>query len=660
MRTFRTSIVLGLSLHWVGVAAAQSTSLQIDRAAGPARVTISGQPNADYALDGRELLSTNWDRLGTFRLTNSSQSWFDSASPMMGGRFYRAQRLEDSFPEHADDFRLIDHQGKSRSLYYYANAPTVKAFVLIFTGNSCTNVQQMVPTINRLRDQFAPQGVIFWMIDANSSDNRSNIVAEANALGLDLPILHDRAQLVARAYNAAKTPEAVCVDKSGWSIFYRGAIDDRVGAGTNVTTQYYLKNALEDFLANRTVSPRETQRKGCEITFNALASPSYSTEIAPVLLNKCYGCHNVGSIAPFAMTNYDIVQMMAPLMRAEILTGRMPPWHADPFYNSFTNDASLSPAEAAKLVKWIDDGAPRGAGPDPLATAPPQTNYPFSWPVALGTPSNIITIATQTIPATGTIDYRYVNYTYTGPTVWLRAAVLLPGTVPVVHHILAYHKGVDNTLFSFLTGYAPGTSIGAFPPGTGKLLTNNTTLQFQLHYIAIGQATNDTSYLGLYTMPTAPAAALIQSSAPNVSFTIPPNTPEHESTTANFVLSANKAAYLYELSPHLHTRGSRFKYEAIYPPGSNPASEVLLSVPYYVFHWQTSYRFAQPKFLPAGTSIRCTCAWDNSVQNDELMELFNDVGNPNHAQYDPNMSVSWGDQTWNEMFIGYFNYSLVP
>ena len=108
---------------------------------------------------------------------------------------------------------------------------------------------------------------------------------------------------------------------------------------------------------------------------------------------------------------------------------------------------------------------------------------------------------------------------------------------------------------------------------------------------------------------------------------------------------------------HMHTRGARFKYEAIYPDNS---SEVLLSVPFYVFHWQTTYRFAQPKVLPAGTTIRCTCAWDNSVQNQELMELYNDPDNPNNFQYNPSVPVTWGDQTWNEMFIGYFNYSEIP
>src|SRR6185295_5970749 len=174
------------------------------------------------------------------------------------------------------------------SLYYYdyTVSTNVRAVVLIFTGNGCSNVQQMVATIKSLRDQFTPQGVLFWMIDANSADNRSNIVTEANALGIDLPILHDRAQLVANAFHASTTPETVCIDKLGWRVFYRGAIDDRIGNSTVPTTQNYLSNALTTFLANGTVSPRQTQTNGCAITLTSIPTPSYSTDIAPLIQAK--------------------------------------------------------------------------------------------------------------------------------------------------------------------------------------------------------------------------------------------------------------------------------------------------------------------------------------------------------------------------------------
>src|SRR5206468_1312194 len=272
-------------------------------------------------------------------------------------RFYRALKLDSAaLPEFADDFRLIDHQGKSRELYYHENAANINAIALIFTGNGCANVQQMVSTIKSLRDQFTPQGIVFWMIDANSADNRSNIVAEANALGLDLPILHDRAQLVANAFHASTTPEVVCIDKLGWPIFYRGTIDDRTGSTPVPTTQYYLSNALTSFLAGGTVTPREAHTNGCAITLTQIPTHSYSTDIEPLLKSSCVGCHSPGNLAPFALTNYSSVTNKMVAMRLELLKGVMPPWHADYNYQSFTNDFSLSATQQAMLVNWIAAG----------------------------------------------------------------------------------------------------------------------------------------------------------------------------------------------------------------------------------------------------------------------------------------------------------------
>ena len=667
-----TTLIL-LSTALCGLCQAQPTQLGIDRKAGPARIALQGETNRDYTLQVGNLLSTNWDFLATLTLTDPTATWFDSASPNLPNRFYRAVKLDSSTqPEYADDFRLIDHLGVSRSLYYLENDPTVNGVVLIFTGNSCSNIAQMLPTIKALRDQFTPQGMVFWMVDANAEDNRSNIVAQANALGIDLPILHDRAQLVANAFHASTTPEVVCLDKLGWPIFYRGTIDDRVGTSTVPTTQYYLSNALANFVAGTTVTPREAHTNGCAITLTSIPTPDYSTSIAPLLQAKCIGCHSPGNLAPFALTNYASVTSNMVKMRLELLKGTMPPWHADYNYQSFTNDFSLNPTQAAMLVNWINAGGPRGTGADPLTNPPPPIDYPFSWPSALGTPDIIIPVGSQSIPATGVIQYQYVNYTYTGPTVWLRAAVMLPGTVPVVHHILAYNKSGNNTVQTFMTGYVPGAYLGAFPDGTGKLLTNGTTVQFQLHYKANGTATNDSSLLGFYTMPGPPTNSLgftnelIETSAYSETICVPTNNNDHVEVT-QFTPDATHAVRLYEFSPHLHARGKAFLYEALYPDST---SEVLLSVPYYEFNWQTAYRLATPKDLPAGTVIKVTAHWDNSIQNADLMELYNERSgtNPNWALYSPSYvdypilcpnGIIFQQQTWDEMFIGYFNYIVL-
>jgi hypothetical protein len=152
-----------------------------------------------------------------------------------------------------------------------------------------------------------------------------------------------------------------------------------------------------------------------------------------------------------------------------------------------------------------------------------------------------------------------------------------------------------------------------------------------------------------------PTHALQTKSAFNVSIQIPPNTANY-STTAQHPTIGNLTTniLLYEMSPHMHLRGSHFKYEIIYPNGTR---ETLLSVPYYVFHWQALYRLTQPKYIPRGSRILCTAGWDNTTQNFELMEAYQTSGNP---LYLPDRLVTFEEQSWDEMFIGYLNYAEVP
>jgi hypothetical protein len=654
-----------LTLWFCAASFAQPTQLDIDRNSSSVRLGITGEPGRDYILEAASdnLGSNSWGLLLTATLTNASFGWFDAASSVMPKRFYRALKLTDPAPPAvAADFRLIDHLGKSHELNYHLSDPNVQSIVLIFTGNGCAKIHEMIPAIKSLRDQFSSQGVLFWMIDANPSDNRSNIVVEANTQGIDLPILHDLAQVVAREYGAAGTLETFALKKltetwtTNWVVFYRGALDDRPGPAPVNSTQYYLSNALTAFLSGQQVTISRTKPDGCPIVFNPPQTISYSADIAPLLQDKCVSCHSPGNIAPWAMTNYDSVRSYAPLTKQKVLAGEMPPWHADPFYSSFTNDSSFTPQQVAMLVQWINDGAPRGTGPDPLAVSPPPpTNYPVAWPASLGQPDLVLSIPQQSIGATGVQAYRYLNVTTTFPTdTWIRAAVIRPGNRKVVHHALVFFgsDAIFKGLLGFFAGYVPGYDPVAAPDGTAKLLPKGTVLQFQMHYITTGQAETDQTEIGLYVSPTPPAHVLQTKSAPNISFTIPPNSPE---TQAAGSFAFSKDSMLYEMAPHMHLRGSWFRYEALYP---NNSREVLLSVPHYEFHWQTLYRLAQPKFMPAGTQLICTGAWDNTAQNAELLEQFNASGGD--PRFSPNQTVSFGDQTFNEMFIGYFNYAELP
>jgi hypothetical protein len=662
-----SGLVVGLTL--TGNLCGQPTRLHLDRAPGPVRLTLDAEAGFDYRLEGTSALSSPsdaWDFLGTLALGGPSASWLDAQSTLLPRRFYRAVKLDPAPPLPAPDFRLIDHLGRSRRLFYYFGAPNVRTVVLIFTGNGCVKLREMAPTIRALTNRFTSQGVVFWLVDSNAGDNRSNILVEATSLGLSNgpPILHDVAQLVARTYGASATPEAIAIDTSIFTIFYRGAIDDRLGGSAVATTQHYLSNALTRFLASGAPILRETPPAGCAITLNPPdASLSYANDIAPLLQAKCVRCHSAGNIGPFAMDSHAIVQAASRSIREHVLNGQMPPWHADPLHGVFTNDASLKPDEAAKLIQWIDSGSPRGSGPDPLAEVAPATNYPAAWPAGLGQPDAILRIPAQNIPATGTLDYRYINVVNNAfaTDVWLRAAIVRPTNPRVVHHCLVFQgTGGLQGLDGFFAGYVPGFDPTSFPTGTGKLLRRGETLRFQMHYTTDGTAGTDQTEIGLYVSPTPPTYELQTRSAFPIPFTlglvsIPANTPDFE-LTAQHPGSGNLTTniLLYEMSPHMHLRGSRFKYEAIYPNGTR---ETLLSVPYYVFHWQALYRFTQPKYLPRGSRIVCTAAWDNTAQNFELMEAYESSGNPDYL---PSNSVTFGEQSWDEMFIGYLNYAEVP
>jgi hypothetical protein len=299
-------------------------------------------------------------------------------------------------------------------------------------------------------------------------------------------------------------------------------------------------------------------------------------------------------------------------------------------------------------MSWIESGSPRDKGPDPLL-ASAKKEAPPTWP--LGKPDYIIDLPReQKIAATGINPYRYISVPSPNreEDLWVRAAVIHPGNRKVLHHALVFikkegEKGMghlDPVRRGFLSGYVPGTTHEWVPEGTAKLLPASSTLVFQLHYTATGKEETDRTQLGLYVSREKPKAELLTRGAGDFRFLIKPGVEEHP-VEAEFRFS--KDSLLYEVTPHMHLRGKHFRYELHYPDGR---SEVVLSVPHYDFNWQHNYRLAEPKKIPSGSRLLVKGAFDNSDSNPH---------NP-----DPSLWVKFGEQTYEEMFIGYFLYSEVP
>ncbi|MFP6877510.1 MAG: hypothetical protein VCA37_11825 [Roseibacillus sp.] len=620
----------------------QAPTLDLRKSAtGAIQIELGGQPMWDHHLEfSPDLLE--WEPLLSLRLPSSPFEWTDPLSSSRPRGFYRLAQWTGNAPRDlADDFRLIDHEGRSQELYYNSN---LQAVVLIFVDPDCDS--SLAAILADLENTFGAQPIAFWIVDP-VSENRSELVANALDWQLNMPILHDSAQLVSRTYKVKRGTEAIAIDTATWRVFYRGAIDSS-GDG-NLPVQSYLPDALTAFLAGQSPTYWRTPATDCELLLEPVVPISYEQEIAPLLIQHCVRCHSPGNIAPFSMSDHQTVAAWAPLIRHNILTDEMPPWFADPEWGEFENDSSLPEASARALVDWLDQGAPRGGGSDPLAdhfaNTPPATDYPVNWPSELGEPDLILTIPTQNIPANGEVDYRYLEVRANLPEdKWLSAAIVLPGNREVVHHCLVFLGGYFQTLIQgaglngFFAGYVPGTRTYAFPADTGKFLRANSTLTFQMHYQTNGRAQTDQTKLGLYFHSTPPTREYRTVAASTTSISIPPGESEYI-RQAEIVLSATEETILYELSPHMHFRGARMEYEAFYPRGG---SEMLLSVPHYLFDWQLIYRLAEPKVMPAGTIIRARGAFDNSDRNPY---------NPN-----PAATVPFGQQSYDEMFIGYINF----
>jgi mono/diheme cytochrome c family protein len=370
------------------------------------------------------------------------------------------------------------------------------------------------------------------------------------------------------------------------------------------------------------------------------AAVTYSRDIAPIFQARCQECHRPGEVAPMPLLSFDDARPYARSIKKLVEARTMPPWHADPAHGKWKNDPRLSDEEIAKIGSWVDAGAPEG---DPKDLPPPRSFTP-GW--RIGKPDVVFTIPQEfRVPAEGTV--REVPYKYfmvaTGFTEdkWVQAAEARPGNREVVHHILVFVQepgeqrglGRGTDLRKHLCGNAPGNEADVFPPGTAKLIKAGSYLIFQVHYTPKGKEATDRSSVGLVFAREPPRHRLRVQGVLNSSFRIPPGASDHVVVSR---FTSREDSTLWAFMPHMHLRGKSFRYDVVYPDGRE---ETLLNVPRYDFNWQHSYRLAEPLPLPRGSRITCTAVFDNSAAN--------------RANPDPKTEVRWGDQTWEEMMIGF-------
>lgn len=386
-------------------------------------------------------------------------------------------------------------------------------------------------------------------------------------------------------------------------------------------------------------------------------------DVRPLLERRCVGCHQQGEIAPMAFTTYAETRPWAKAIKQSVLKRSMPPWHADAATSArIHNSRLLSEEEVRQLVAWVDGGAGEGKKLGAARVAAGAAGW------TLGQPDLIVRIPGFKVPESGTLPYTFlVTPTGLSEDKWVAAAEWKIDKRSVVHHINAfirpagssYVKSAPTREFYVATkdergarraderevdrrelmlGYEPGYRPIAWGPAQGKLLRRGSDIVFEMHYTANGQTVVDYSELGIYFAKTPPAQRVFTITPADSKLAIPPGDGNYRS----FVYAELQApARLISMQPHMHLRGKAYRIDAVYPDGRR---DVLLNVPRYDFNWQTTYFLKSALDLPKGTKLECTAWFDNSANN---------PANP-----DPAQTIYWGDQSWEEMNVGFMEIAF--
>jgi hypothetical protein len=380
----------------------------------------------------------------------------------------------------------------------------------------------------------------------------------------------------------------------------------------------------------------------------AEGTPTFAKDVAPIFYDNCVTCHRPNHLAPMSLISYEDARPWARAVKSKVLAGEMPPFFADTSVRAYKNDTSLTQHEIDTIAAWVDGGAPRGNDAD----LPEVPQFAEGW--SIGEPDLIFTMLEPfEVPADGTVPYSYVTVpTNLKQDVWISAYEFVPGDRRVLHHVIAQvmeddgkpatgevllTRDGDRTRAEGATvgGYVPNRLGTVYPAGVASRLPAGADIEAQMHYTTIGKPVTDRSSWGVVlaaepdSMRRAGGGQVI-----NPMFRIEPGNPSFEVTASRKI---SEDTYLSSMMPHMHVRGKSAKFIIKFPDGRE---EVALSVPNYDFNWQLNYQLEEPIFMPAGSELQAVFTYDNSTNNRH---------NP-----DPTAEVRWGDQTWEEMMLGYY------
>ena len=527
------------------------------------------------------------------------------------------------------DFALLDEKGVFHQLSRYQHKDAV---VLMSFDQSCQFMPAMLAEYDDIVSEFSSNGIEFLLIDSEGLGREM-----LASLRLNVPILEDSGQLVSESLGFKNSGEVLMLNPERLSVYFRGPVSP------DLRTSLSSMESIQDTL--------ELEPRGCKIEYpdkvaHELNTPDYATDVAPIIIENCVACHNQGGVGPFAFDSYVMVLGWSPMIREVLMNKRMPPMQVDPDIGHSDNARYLPTKELQTLVHWIDAGAPRGlSATDPLENFEPANED--RW--VLGEPDYIVSAKSHDVPPTGVLDYVYdrVDLPFVEDK-WLRAVEYKAGDSSVLHHLVTFVTAPDEDFWGkerdeiyterrFVESYSPGkVNAKIFEKGTGVFIPKGSSLSMQFHYVTNGRRTIDSSRIGLYFSEEQNLRErLVQ--VVSSRFVLPPNEPNFE-LQADFVFES--PVVLTGVRAKMNYRGKRMKFSIEEADG---IIKDIFSIPAYNYGWQPHYKLNEPLVLEAGTKIYVRGALDNSISNPT---------NP-----DPDKEVTFGLNSWDEMFTGYFTFN---
>jgi hypothetical protein len=439
----------------------------------------------------------------------------------------------------------------------------------------------------------------------------------------------------------------------------------------------------------------------------APTTPTFTKDVAPIVFDKCVSCHRTGEVAPMTLTSYEEVRPWAKVIRNKVMSREMPPWFADPAHTlKMRNDRSLSPAQIETIAAWVDGGAPKGSDAD----LPPLPKFSEGW-TAGREPDVILEMPVDfSIPAEGELGVQmFYSKVPWSEDRFAETLELRPGNRSVVHHagvfvvdipdgativdgrlVLPNGKAATdragdaaavsaarvNTNDTALPGankllsWVPGRGVDSHRADIGKRIPAGKYINWQLHYNPTGKPEKDRSRLGIWfnkvpvthellirqagdpLATTKGGLSLYRAEGKEVEYAADEGSTRRRSKTPNIppyaeawsltgITPVTEDITLYAMSPHMHLRGKSLKWVIVYPDGRE---QTILDVPKFDFNWQIQYELEQPLHIPAGSKILGIGYYDNSPKN---------KWNPA-----PEKEVYWSEQSWDEMYQPFTEYSV--